>query len=214
MPAIPGDKSQVVADTSKSCPTQVNYSSLSVSEIINAVLERNKDPIIEKMMFALISKLPQELAERIEEEKKERSIVIEWLPEPASDLSPSAKQRDLEEKVSEIFDVLNLECRPLELYRMGRQERGRVRKVKVVLPSKSHWATALSNSWRLRGSAAFTKVRVRRSMTQEERKREFELRQECRERNKQLNGRVWVVYRGELRRIEDLPKKPRDSGNV
>lgn len=178
-----GEKGQGVADTSKNCPAQVDYSSLSVSEIINAVLERNKGPIIARMMFALISKLPQEMADRIECEKKERSIVIEWLPEPPTVLSPSAKQRDLEEKVSGIFDVLNLECRPLELYRMGRQERGHVRKVKVVLPSKSHWATALSNSWRLRGSAAFAKVRVRRSMTQEERTHEFELRQECRERS-------------------------------
>ncbi|VDO88043.1 unnamed protein product [Heligmosomoides polygyrus] len=74
VPAIPGDRSQLVAD------------------------KRKKDPIIEKMMFALISKLPQELAERIEEDKKERSIVDEWLPEPPSELSPSAKQRDLEEK--------------------------------------------------------------------------------------------------------------------
>lgn len=115
--------------------------------------------------------------------------------------------------MSEVFDILDLECRPLEVYRMGKQERGRIRKVKVVLPSKSHWAAALSNSWRLRGSATFSRVRVRRSMSSEERQREYELRQECRERNKQLNDRVWVVYRGELRRIEDLPKR-RDSGNA
>ncbi|VDP49207.1 unnamed protein product [Heligmosomoides polygyrus] len=153
--------------------------------------------VLQQMMYALISKLPQEMTERIQLEKKERSIVVEWLPEPAAELTPSAKQHDLEEKV----------------YRMGKYEPGRVRKVKVVLPSKSHWAIALSNSWRLRDSTTFSKVRIRRSMTSEERQREFELRQQCRERNKQLNSRVWVVYRGELRRAEDLPKR-RLSGNV
>lgn len=42
-------------------------------------------------------------------------------------------------------------------------------------------------------------------MTLEERKREFELRQECRERNRDLKTRAWVVYRGELRQVQDLP---------
>lgn len=128
-------------------------------------------------------------------------------------MTPSAKQKDLEDKVSGVFDLLNLECRPLEVYRMGRHEHGRTRKVKVVLPSKSHWVTALSNAWRLRSSATFRRVRVRRSMTFEERQREHELRQECKERNEQLGSRVWVVYRGELRRTEDLPKR-RDSGDA
>ncbi|VDP14295.1 unnamed protein product [Heligmosomoides polygyrus] len=73
--------------------------------------------------------------------KKERSIVVEWLPEPAAELTSSAKQRDLEGKV----------------YRMCKYEPGRVRKVKIVLPSKSHWAIAPSNSWRLRDSTIFRK---------------------------------------------------------
>lgn len=50
----------MVADISKSCRAQVNYSSLSISGLINAVLERNKDSIIDRMMYALICKVPQE----------------------------------------------------------------------------------------------------------------------------------------------------------
>lgn len=68
---VSANKSQVVADTSKSCPTQVDYSSFSVSELLNAVLERDKDSIIERMIYALISRLPQKMTERIEEEKRE-----------------------------------------------------------------------------------------------------------------------------------------------
>lgn len=47
---------------------------------------------------------------------------------------------------------------------------------------------------------------MRRSMTPAERMHEKELREECRERNRQLKSRVWVVYRGELRRAKDLPQ--------
>lgn len=68
---------------------------------------------------------------------------------PPANLPPYGKQRDLEEKVGEIFKALDLECSLFELYRMDRCERGRVCKVKVILPPKSHWATALSNFWRL-----------------------------------------------------------------
>lgn len=81
------------------------------------------------------------MPEGIKMKKKKRSIVAEWLPEAAVDPSPSAKKQDLEGKVSEIFNVLDLECRHLEAFRMGRSERGRIRKVKVALKSKSHWAT-------------------------------------------------------------------------
>lgn len=90
--------SQEQVNSSVSCSAVEDFSKFSVSELINAVLMRNKDPIIEHMMYALISKLPQEMSERIEMEKKERSIVIEWLPEAAPDLPPSAKQKDLEAK--------------------------------------------------------------------------------------------------------------------
>ncbi|VDP39059.1 unnamed protein product [Heligmosomoides polygyrus] len=157
--------SQEQVNSSVSCSAPEDFSELSVSELINAVLMRNKDPIIEQMMYALISKLPQEMSERIELENKERSIVIEWIPEATADLPPSEKQWDLEAKLSEVFDVLDRECRPLEVYRMGRHQRDHARKVTVVLPSKSHWATALKNSWKLRDSATFNKVRVQRSMT-------------------------------------------------
>ncbi|VDP00836.1 unnamed protein product [Heligmosomoides polygyrus] len=106
----------------------------------------------EQMMFALMSKLPQEMSEHIQTEKKERSIIIEWLPEPADELTPSVKQRDLEEKV----------------YRMGR----------------------------------YGRVRIRHSRTSEERPREYELRQECRERSSvHLNSpRCCVAWRVEMNR--------------
>lgn len=81
---------------------------------------------------------------------------------------------------------------------MGRHEHGRIRKVKLVSPSKSHWVAALSNAWKTRTSVTFSRVRVRcRSMTTKGQQREYELRQECKERNEKLDSRVWLVYRDE-----------------
>lgn len=48
---------------------------------------------------------------------------------------------------------------------------------------------------------------------QYERKREFDLRQKFKERKKELTMHARVVYRGEIRRVENLPKA-RTSGNT
>ncbi|KAK5969739.1 hypothetical protein GCK32_011043 [Trichostrongylus colubriformis] len=48
---------------------------------------------------------------------------------------------------------------------------------------------------------------VRRSMTEDERKREYELRKEAEERNKGKDVREWVVYQGQLKHTSELPHK-------
>ena len=199
--------------SSSSTPTTVDYSRLSAGEIMNAILERNKDPEIERMVLALIPKIPQEVADTMESEKRARSLVVHNLVEAPADLPPSHKQRDLEDKVNHLLDLLDVECRPVEVYRMGKMGHGRPRLVKIVLPSRSHWKKALANSYKL-PNTELSSVRVRRSMTPLEMQHEKDLRNEARERNDQLKKRVWVVYRGELRRAQDLPNVLRPGGPV
>lgn len=193
-------------------PTDDEVAKMSVSDLMNAITDRNKDPVVAKLIEGLRAKLKLELVEAVEAEKRSRSLILSGLPESAVDKPPSTKQLELESKVSEILDHIGVECRPIEVYRMGKPNDTQSRLVKIVLPSKSHWSTALSNAYRLR-SSCFKNIFVRKSLTQEERKKEYDLRQECRKRNKDLKKRVWVVYRGEIKRIEDLPKS-RFSGNV
>uniref|UniRef100_A0A7I4YTI5 Transposase_22 domain-containing protein n=1 Tax=Haemonchus contortus TaxID=6289 RepID=A0A7I4YTI5_HAECO len=188
---------------------------MSLNEIVSAMIERNeqlRDPIMGQYINALITKLPQTISEAVEGEKRGRSLVIYGIPESADELPPSSKQREVEAKVTEILDVLGVECRPSEVYRMGRPGGPHPRLVKLVLPAKGHWITAISNSHRLRNSS-WSNVFVRRSLTKEERDREFHLREECRARNKQLGHREWAVYRGELSRVDDL-RKSRISENA
>lgn len=91
-----------------------------------------------------MTKPPQELAKAVEVEKRGRSLVLSGLPESASDIAPSSKQKELESKVSQVLYHLGVECRPVEVYRMGRLKT-HPRLVKLVLPSWSHWTTTLAN---------------------------------------------------------------------
>lgn len=60
------NKSQVLASNIESSFTHDDFAKLSVIELISEVLMRNKDRVIEVIMHALISKLSQEMSERIE----------------------------------------------------------------------------------------------------------------------------------------------------
>uniref|UniRef100_A0A7I4XWK3 KH_dom_type_1 domain-containing protein n=1 Tax=Haemonchus contortus TaxID=6289 RepID=A0A7I4XWK3_HAECO len=159
-------------------PSDSDIASMSMSQIVSAMIERNeelKDPVMGKYINALVSKLPQTIADAVEADKRDRSLVIFGIPESASDVSSSRRQKEVEDKVTEVLDVLGVECRPVEVYRMGRPGGSRPRLIKLVLPSKSHWASALSNSYRLRNSG-LSNVYIRKSLTREEREHEFRLR--------------------------------------
>uniref|UniRef100_A0A7I4XYW4 Uncharacterized protein n=1 Tax=Haemonchus contortus TaxID=6289 RepID=A0A7I4XYW4_HAECO len=199
------------SQSSGTLSVDAEYAGLSASQLIKAVLERNTDPEIEKMLLVLADKVPKEMSELLEAEKRSRSIVLSGLEEAPPHSLPSEKQRDLESKVFDILDVLNVECRPVEVYRMGKEVSSRPRLVKVLLPSRFHWRTALANARNLKTNG-FANIFVRRSMTHEERKQEYELRQQARERNRGKTVREWVVYKGELRRVSELSQRP--SGNA
>lgn len=155
-------------------PTLDDIAKMSVTEIITAIAERNKDPVVAKFIEGLTAKLPLEMSEMVDAEKRGRSLVLSGVPESASDLPLSSKQQELESNVSQLLDHLGVECRPVELYRMGKPNDSHPRLIKLVLPSRSHWVTALSNAYKLR-SSRFKDVYIRKSLTAAERKREFNL---------------------------------------
>ncbi|VDO24909.1 unnamed protein product [Haemonchus placei] len=128
-------------------PFQSDFHSLSTQELLHAISERNKDPVIDKMLKALASKIPEEVSTGIEAEKRGRSLVIAGLPESSPNLRPSAKQSELEAEVGDLLDILGVECRPLEIYRFCKAADTRPRLVKLVLQCRSHQITALSNPY-------------------------------------------------------------------
>ncbi|KAL6735288.1 hypothetical protein Aduo_005744 [Ancylostoma duodenale] len=130
----------------------VDYSQMPLSDIINSILAKINDPEVVRMVQAIDQRLSKGFSEHVEEEKRSRSLVISGLPEPPSSASRSEKLNDLESTVDAVLDILKVECRPVEAYRMGNVVDGRPRLVKLVMPSRSHWARALSNARLLRNS--------------------------------------------------------------
>uniref|UniRef100_A0A7I4Z4Z5 Transposase_22 domain-containing protein n=1 Tax=Haemonchus contortus TaxID=6289 RepID=A0A7I4Z4Z5_HAECO len=184
---------------------------MSAADLLKTIIERNKNLLLEPLLIALSDKIPREISESINSEKKAMSIVVYGLEEAGTELRPSERQKDLEEKVTKVLDALKVEFRPCEVYRMGNPDPKRPRLVKFVLPASSHWRTALANA-RLLRNAGFPSVFIRKSMTLEERQRDFMLRQLARDRNKGLSSKKWVVYKYQLVHIKRLPRN--SSGNL
>ncbi|EYC40050.1 hypothetical protein Y032_0631g860 [Ancylostoma ceylanicum] len=144
-----------------------------MQELIAFIKDRNRDPVIETALHALqtlAAKVPMELSAQIEAETRAPTIVISGLEEADNRMLPSQHQADVENKVTKILDVLNVQCRPSAVFRIGKIDNSRL--VKVLLPSAYHWRSALANA-RLLRSSSFSNVFIRRSMTSEERKHDF-----------------------------------------
>lgn len=73
---------------SEEVPSEIDYAGMSTSELFEAMLDRNSDPLVDEMLRALIDKLPVETTEEIEEEKRNRSVVISGLKECSPNTLP------------------------------------------------------------------------------------------------------------------------------
>ena len=161
-------------------------------------------PEVNKITNKILVRLGEVGEGAIEKDKRSRSIVISGLPEleKSSDGAwppASARQDDTERKVRGLMDILDVECRPVRVYRMGRKEVGKPRLVKVELPTKGHWVTTLSRARLLRDYPDYKGVFIRRSMTAREREQERELRERARQMNQsRAYEDRFVVYKGEL----------------
>ncbi|EYC26409.1 hypothetical protein Y032_0010g1141 [Ancylostoma ceylanicum] len=87
-----------------------DLSKLSALELMRVAMERNKDPAMDRILMALSEKLQVDVSGYVVSEKKSRSIVVAGLPEANPDLRPSERQLDLEMKLMQLLDVINVEC--------------------------------------------------------------------------------------------------------
>ena len=186
--------------------TSADYSNMSASDLLLHIKDRNKDPVIDQLLDVLSQRLQNAVSGELEAEKRSRTIVISGVQESSNDLRASERARDLRSRVDDIMDVLDIDCCPSEILRIGKASPDRPRLVKVIFPSTYYWQKALANSYRLRNSP-FSNIFIRKSMTTEERRVEYELRQQAKELNAGKPEKEWVVYRGQLKRVSELPSR-------
>ncbi|EYC37229.1 hypothetical protein Y032_0651g1151 [Ancylostoma ceylanicum] len=134
-----------------------------------------------------------------------RSIVIQGIPELPLSTIPSVRQADVEAKVTEVLDALGVEARPWAVFRMGRWSETKPRLTKVILPARSQYLAILGRAKSLRDTSKYKHIFIRASLTEEERRKEYDLRKEAREKNQSLGHKEYVVYRGQVVKISDIP---------
>ena len=129
-------------------------------------------------------------ADEVAEEKRTRVLVISNLPESEGALASKRQQSD-ESKVESLLDALDVQCRPLAVYRVGRPTapipggNKRSRFTFVELPHKSIATECLKRKQRLRKCSRFhghdfSQVYVERSMSKHEQERAYRERMQRR----------------------------------
>lgn len=128
----------------------------------------------EKPTDSVVVSQPQAAQEADDDPDLKRAIVIRNLPEPNCPRSVDNVFHDLA-SVTEILAVLNVECLPKTVYRMGKPSSNHPRLLKVILPTSRFQKQVLRNASRLRFTP-FRDVFLRESLTWAERKRRREER--------------------------------------
>lgn len=184
-----------------------------LSRIQNILEEKAPEGI--PLLEAFLGRLPFLCSNSVEADKRQRSVVFYGVPEAEKSLPPSQRQLHTEKYISDVLDFLEVEAGPTELFRMGTSSDGRPRLVKCIFSSRRFQLETLSRSSRLRTSAAFKTVFVRKSMTREQRAKESELRRRAHDLNTQEFGgkRLYVVYKGEITKTTDIESRKVNLGS-
>ncbi|KAG5639892.1 hypothetical protein DXG03_002563 [Asterophora parasitica] len=184
----------------------VNRTTTQLSEYLKTVDDKEKsNPLflalsscVQLLSFTMEHFLPKECL--IEKERRERSIVVEFLPESTKSLASQRVDEDYDH-VRNMLDAADIEVRPETVFRMGTKNpsSGRPplpRLLKVVLPRASSQKALLMRAKKLAEIPEFKNLRIRPSLSSAEREQQFQLRQEKRKRNDA--GGKWVIFAGKL----------------
>jgi hypothetical protein len=195
--------------------SEVDKMTKNLTEYCESVEEKEKDNPLWLGLTAAIKLLsmtvdryvPRECP--IEKERRERSVVIELMPESTKKLASERVDEDYA-NVRAILDAADIEVRPETVFRMGQKkthQQGRSapppRLLKVVLPRASSQKTlikssrSITNNPCLKSCPALQRIRIRPSLSSAEREAQWNLREEKRKRN-QAGGPQWVIYAGVL----------------
>ncbi|KAF8356309.1 hypothetical protein PRIPAC_97932 [Pristionchus pacificus] len=145
----------------------------------------------------------------IEKEKRERSVVVQGLPE-SSAMKASERMADDHARVISMLDLIDLEHSPAAIFRMGEKSETRPRLLKVMFHSRTAQTTFLSKSRTV--TSNFPNVFVRPSLTKSEREAAFLLREK--KRQLKTEGKDVLIYAGsiiERSQLEAMKKQVRSS---
>lgn len=134
-----------------------------------------------------------------EKEIRERSVVLVGVNE-VTDVPPRNRNNVDCETVLDIFDTINSDSVPHQIFRMGSQQEGRKRPIKVIFGNSHDAKQVLRNARSLKGTR-FQHVFIRPSLTTEERRKQWEERQKRRQTQQAVTP--LIIRGGQLVRKAD-----------
>ena len=146
-----------------------------------------------------------DMAVAIEEDKRERSVVIQYLPEGSDTLTGSQRVSCDADAIGKMCDLAGIEVGGLVHFRMGRRHSPSSssapaskgpRLLKLMFPGRSHQRDFLAKSREIRKDPSFAKIFIRPSLSKEQRNAEYKLRKEKRDRVSK--GENVVIYDGKI----------------
>ncbi|KAK6061000.1 hypothetical protein COOONC_01335 [Cooperia oncophora] len=98
---------------------------MSSMELLKSIIDVNQESTIGSMLIAQTQKM--QFSDFLESEEWDRSSVIAGLKEAQDNLRSSKRQTDLKHKMNKVLKILDVECPPNEIYRMGKSDSDRPR---------------------------------------------------------------------------------------
>jgi hypothetical protein len=145
--------------------------------------------------------------EAIEEDRRQRSVIIKNLPE-SKNSSAVGRARSDGQKVEQIMDAYGIESVPATTLRLGKPVEGRPRPLLVTMHHRAVARNLLTNRGKAK-NIMFPTVQIHESLSREELKNREELVKERIEKNAALSNEEkgqnpWILYANVLMRRADV----------
>ena len=197
----------------KTTPTINTAMSEAISVALKESLEFTKSEDCSTAAKHVITLLSHLLAQAsptainpVDEHRRQHSIIISGLSESESEFPQERAEEDTAE-VKNLLDVLDIEAMPITVYRMGERDNDRPRLIKVEMPTKGHIRLIHQNKARLAKSKNYSTVRIRPSMTKEQRESRKLLIDQCNDMRKKDNTNQYdyVIWRNQVVARAEIP---------
>ena len=138
--------------------------------------------------------------DQLEEETRQKSIGIANMPESTQPKSTARAAEDMASALH-LIDVCEVEITPISVYRMGTPplpgDNSRPRLIKMVLPTRTHTMQILKRKKALLADPKLRVVRIRESLTLEQRIQYKNLVAECKSKRTET-GLDFIIYANKI----------------
>lgn len=205
-------KKYVIEETEQSKKKREQEMKIFKEEVVSMSIEEVKKSknVEDKKVEQISLKL-----EEIERERKKKNVIMFNLKESLEGEAEKRYKEDLERSMKIFAVELGIQDLTIEkVFRIGKKQDDMNRPMIIKLGSEEDRLTVLRKAKILRHSEEFGRVYISRDMTEAEREKDKQLRQDLREKREKNEGGSYVIRRGKVMQIREqgARRKVRQSG--